>query len=416
MNATTRKCSLRSHLLEIYFYKIYTGTKQIAVSDIRFHQKIIDKYRADIGELHRFPMLIFYKSQENVLFQNNNLHILLGLHLNRYLQIVKSALRPWIVLKEPDKINHFKRLLLCDITSRSGIFQSAINKEGNNKVLYRGSFVRSNLSFNKIALFNSQALDKFSNRYLQIVKSALRPWIVLKEPDKINHFKRLLLCDITSRSGIFQSAINKEGNNKVLYRGSFVRSNLSFNKIALFNSQALDKFSYGSVVYQQLHNVMKIMHYIRRNYINIKNKAGLYPSTMNENQFSFENKLTILLLKKKMLSNNKVLFKKKNGLSGTIYDKQPDDNVLFTRHHQIFLTTKNEDFIFYSSQDIQYEVNQIKKNLEEIQKTVAEKTMPVFSPNDNNPEQYIDMNRVSDQVFQMIDRKIKIESERRGIF
>ena len=309
--------------------------KQITVSDIRFHQKIINKYRADIGKIHRFPMLIFYKSPKNVLFQNNNLHILLGLH---------------------------------------------------------------------------------SNRYLKIIKSALKPWIVLKEPDKINHFKQLLLHNITSRSGIFQSGIHEEGNNKVLYNASFVRSNLFFNEVALFNSQTLDKFSYEAVVNRQLHNVMKIMHYIRSNYTNIKDNAGSYLSTMNANHFSFENKLTILLSKKKLLLNNSILFNKKNGLSGTIYDEQLDDNVLFTRHHQIFLTANNEDFIFNSSQDIQYEVNQIKKSIVEIQKTVAEKTLPVYSPNDNDPEQYIDMNRVSDQVFQMIDRKIKIESERRGIF
>ncbi len=310
-------------------------TKQIAVSDIRFHKKIIDKYRANIGKIHKFPILIFYKSHGNVLFQNNNLNILPGFYLNRYLKIIKSALRPWIVLKEPDKINHFKQLLLHNTT---GI------------------------------------------------------------------------------SGIFQSGIHEEGINKVSYNASFAGSNLYFNKVALFNSQTLDKFSYKAVVNQQLHNVMKIMHYIQRNYINIKNNVGSYLSTMNENHFSFENELTILLSKKKMLSDNKVLFNKNKIFFYTGHNKQPDYNILFPGHHQVFLTAKNKDFVFHSSQDIQYEVNQIKKSLVEIQKTVAEKTMPVYSPNDNYPEQYIDMNRVSDQVFQMIDRKIKIESERRGIF
>ncbi len=307
-----------------------TRIKQIAVSDVVFHQKIIDKYMGDIGKIYKFPMLIFYNSPNNVLFQKNNLHILLGLHSNRYLQIIKSALRPWIVLKEPDKINHFKQLLLYNTTSRSGI--------------------------------------------------------------------------------------HEEVNNKVLYSDSFVRSILSFNKVALFNSQTLDKFSYKAVVNQQLHNVMKIIHYIRRSYINTKDNTGSYPSTINKNQFLFENELNILLSKKNLLSNNKVILNNNKRLFYTRYIKQPDVNVFFPRHPQIFLNAKNKDFVFHSSQDIEYEVNQIKNSIVEIQKTVAEKTLPVYSSINNDHEQYIDMNRISDQVFQMIDRKIKIESERRGIF
>jgi hypothetical protein len=74
----------------------------------------------------------------------------------------------------------------------------------------------------------------------------------------------------------------------------------------------------------------------------------------------------------------------------------------------------SENFTFQNRRKVQQEVEQIREIVVETTKTLNK------SPSSNYPaeaeiKRHIDINRISDQVYQNIERRIKIERERRGI-
>ena len=73
----------------------------------------------------------------------------------------------------------------------------------------------------------------------------------------------------------------------------------------------------------------------------------------------------------------------------------------------------NEKFIFHKTREIEKEVDDIKKMTIETKRTLAEKSKSI--PLKNAAKQNIDINRIADQVYQNIERRIWIERERRGI-
>ena len=71
--------------------------------------------------------------------------------------------------------------------------------------------------------------------------------------------------------------------------------------------------------------------------------------------------------------------------------------------------------IFSSQQTIEQKVEQIKKIASDVKKDVADKSISLHPPLDKEIQKHIDLNRISEQVYQLIERKITIEGERRGI-
>lgn len=80
------------------------------------------------------------------------------------------------------------------------------------------------------------------------------------------------------------------------------------------------------------------------------------------------------------------------------------------------LQVNNENLVFHDPWDIEYNVDKIKKIVVETKKEVADKTTSAHSQMDMDLKQHLDINDISEQVYQLIDRKIKIETERRGIY
>jgi hypothetical protein len=74
---------------------------------------------------------------------------------------------------------------------------------------------------------------------------------------------------------------------------------------------------------------------------------------------------------------------------------------------------KNENYIFNKTLKTEQEVDDLKKMIIETKKTLAEKSISYPSKNSGKPN--IDINRIADQVYQNIERRIRIERERKGL-
>ena len=91
----------------------------------------------------------------------------------------------------------------------------------------------------------------------------------------------------------------------------------------------------------------------------------------------------------------------------------------FVDHTNLYKTTylpaDGTSLIFSSQQTIEQKIEQIKKIAFDTKKDVADKYISSHPPLDKEIQKHIDLNSISEQVYQLIERKITIESERRGI-
>ncbi|HEY9206923.1 MAG TPA: hypothetical protein VIO58_13505 [Candidatus Methanoperedens sp.] len=74
---------------------------------------------------------------------------------------------------------------------------------------------------------------------------------------------------------------------------------------------------------------------------------------------------------------------------------------------------KNENYVFNKTSRINQEVEELKKTVIETKKILAEKPIP--PPSKNSVKSNIDINRIADQVYLNIERRIRLERERKGI-
>jgi hypothetical protein len=75
-------------------------------------------------------------------------------------------------------------------------------------------------------------------------------------------------------------------------------------------------------------------------------------------------------------------------------------------------TMRPESLVFKDHGSIEQEIEQIKKTVIETRKAISEKKEFVFGKEDI--KKYIDINRISSQVYQNLERAIRMERERRG--
>jgi hypothetical protein len=75
----------------------------------------------------------------------------------------------------------------------------------------------------------------------------------------------------------------------------------------------------------------------------------------------------------------------------------------------------SENFYFHRRLGIEQEVEEIKKIVVEMKETVSEKSTTANFPSEMDIKRHLDINRISDQVYQNIERRIRMERERRGL-
>ena len=87
-----------------------------------------------------------------------------------------------------------------------------------------------------------------------------------------------------------------------------------------------------------------------------------------------------------------------------------------TPHTRTPFKAESEDIYFYHQTKIDQEIKEIKKIVVETKDAVKEKSLSSYSPMDIEIRQHLDLSCLTDQVYQMLERKIEIERERRGLY
>ena len=82
---------------------------------------------------------------------------------------------------------------------------------------------------------------------------------------------------------------------------------------------------------------------------------------------------------------------------------------------QTVYKTGSEDFFLHKRSKIEQELEEIKKIMVKTKDVVEEKPVSIHSQKDRDVPLHVDINRISDQVYQNIERKIWAERERRGL-
>lgn len=120
-----------------------------------------------------------------------------------------------------------------------------------------------------------------------------------------------------------------------------------------------------------------------------------------------------LQLKKPITQNPKINERKKSaGRINNFGSKAPNPIV---GHVSAVFKAESENFYFHSQRMIEKELNEIKKNMVETKEAVKEKIIPDRSSMDMDIKKNFDINSLSDQVYQNIEQRIRIERERRGL-
>jgi hypothetical protein len=120
-----------------------------------------------------------------------------------------------------------------------------------------------------------------------------------------------------------------------------------------------------------------------------------------------------------LLSNNNSDFISKNSIIKDHFTSVKNFYENFGQEIPSYIQSKNaseisnENLIFQDQRQIEQEIELIKKTIIETKKSVSEKTVPVFG--EAEIKKYFDINRISSQVYQNIERTIRMERERRGM-
>jgi len=141
-----------------------------------------------------------------------------------------------------------------------------------------------------------------------------------------------------------------------------------------------------------------------------------------KNQLFFKGKLPAVLLQDNSLSNkkpgvNRRLFKELNRAASNgpliknYYENSGHGKPAYVQNGYNY-KIRPESLVFQDQGHIEQEIEQIKRTIIETKRSVSEKKVPVFG--EAEIKKYLDINRISSQVYQNIERTIRIERERRG--
>lgn len=345
--------------------------KNISRSDLHFYKKVMSKYQKGKKNLLYLPVMIFRKNMSYVLSQIINAKFKLQLHflnqsllfslITKNIQGMKALFkvkRPILqLLREPDLLRNFK--------------------SGHNKFQMQYEAISVLLKFLSY------------DTYVKITTTHLR-WIKNGDLSKQNETPWKYYSVLEHKS----SAI------------------VSKSDITLANT-----------IYMKKPQIWRI-------WLSDKTlKAGQFSSNQkNIKEFHsvLELKSSLILSKSNILLTNKIPLHTSRYLFNNIYQ-----NVgAFINHvnrynHGVYVSNfvplpkghllkETDGLYFRENRKIEQAIELVKKIAEETKETVLRNSANSYSPEKADLHRQPDIHRISEQVYKMIDHKLKIEKERRG--
>ncbi|MDL1973322.1 MAG: hypothetical protein LWX55_00755 [Deltaproteobacteria bacterium] len=399
--------------------------KIITLSDSDFYKKVINKYQKGKRNPFRFPMMIFYKHAGRVLSQKINIDILLQPYFhdrNIFSSLVVKSVQnmkrlfSWFMTEK--RIPQFitKPALLKRIHSANKIF-TLIQHETASRLLRAAQMAVNSLSF-------VRARPETPGGYGRVSKSETSSFsqgqgnqeIVQRLTLGTLHRQPRRLMQRLRRWKVLQPLFSIP--NTILYLHDVTGvSAPCFTVNRQFFNQFFNQGNYVQIIKPETE---------KRRTFPVRGIDGRYPSSQKENIGGYppvlEHKSPAILPQVSCLQNkssnetfqnwttvNKPLIKH--------YHYKFGSNAVNSIAAQIKTTFEagNEDFYFNKAQTMSREVEELRKIIVETKETVIDKSVSTHSPIEIDMKKYLDVNRLSDQVYQKIEQRIRIERERRGL-
>lgn len=395
----------------------------IPLSDSFFHQKIMNKYRKGIGSMFSFPLMIFSKNstlqkmyldiymrfsfhEQNKLFHiiSENAHSFQNtfswFNIEKFTPLFKikstllkstQNLYKMVKLIQPELISSFIPAMHDSVNMKTNVFGSSMVEVKNTEFTAPIIYSSGN---NDMDSFDPQQVF-----YRQYNLSRMRTDSPLeKRPGSI------FISQNVPYPQIIDNSIRQDGR-------TFSNSFLNYGNYTIIKPQI---FQLNSKLYEE----------------NGKNNFYAYKNEYFwQLQSNFHNGSPFTFIQSPVLINERTFEMRNNTLyntsqNWTSLDKLPVRNINYNLEAGIvksliskrntYSAGDNENLIFQNQQHIEQKIDQIKKIVGDTKKTIEESMSDNFSGGKDSEPQ-ININNLSDQVYHTIERRIRIERERKGI-
>jgi hypothetical protein len=342
------------------------------------------------------------------------------------LNIFKNYMERYLPFKFSTTYTHYLKLP-----------NSEINMEILNSQIYGKNIYSKSLNFDRSPAFIYK-------------ENKLKYWPIFEDKSPWNYLgkQNIIPFSIVKKSGIcttgniftnkisvfsFLKSLTFKAGNIVTYLNKILKPlHLSENPI-YYQPANISTYSEAAEISFQISNYKNNEKFLNSQVLRLnKNHESLngtrYSAFINrndivKNHLTSENKspavfLQDILLHDKTHSLNRRFFKESNWVTiNKPFVKNYQGN--FEHDYPSYVQnkhnykTRNESLVFHDQGRIEQEIELIKKTIIETKKSVSEKTVPVFG--ESEIKKYLDINRISSQVYQNIERTIRMERERRGV-
>ena len=395
--------------------------KTITVSDSDFYKKVIDKYQKGKRNPLRFPMMIFYKHAGCVFSQKINIDIMLQLYLHNR--------------------NIFSSSVVKSVQNMERLFSWFRTEKLIPQFIVKPVLLRSVHSLNKMFTLIRHETASGLLRAAQMAVNSLS--FVRARPETPGGYDRVFKSETSSFS-------QGQGNQEIVRRPTLGTSHrqsrrlmqrllgwkvlqplFSIPNTVLYLHDATYASAPGFAVNRQLFKYGNYVQIIKpetgkRRTFPVRGIDGRYPSSQKENLWEHHP----VLKHKSPAILPQVRFLQNKSSNETFQNWTTVNKPLIKHYHYNFgsnaansiaaqrkttFEAENEDFYFNKAQTMSQEVEELRKIIVETKETVINKSVSTHSPIEIDMKKYLDMNRLSDQVYQKIEQRIRVERERRGL-
>lgn len=422
----------------------------IVLSDSSFFQKIIKKYRQSRVNPFRFPIMIFHKNAGNIISQNINFDIFLGLSFDRrkkYSFLIKNIgdLRSLISWYNVEKI--IRQFIQVPVILKnipivpmehgkipvSDVFIPAGRMHGFS--LLKTIHFMITISYPQTICNNIQlggTASKWSSRYTNNPDG--KSGNILEYHIGFEKKSSFLLSNVYARDRMTPriGAFHKPSVHNTFLPETIVNSRITLSPLTI-NDQG------GPSTIKMIHN----HNSNKNNYWQVEGNgikvhagrpeyeiAGYNFITQNNNKRGY--KLLVDSRSIAVLSKSTPIFNKTYREINSSSDFFRDSKIFkqntnqhdafyhapitsFASLQNIYNPGEGNKFYFHNHDMIEQAVEQVKNIAMQVKEVVVKEHLQEQQPGDAKMLHQIDINRISNEVYQKIDYRIKIEKERRGI-
>lgn len=451
-------------------------TSAIALSDLYFYDKILGKYRKTEKNRLKLPMMIFRRNTANIFNQNFCLDITIKFYLNNqsttYSIITKTAqdikrlfssvwtkkhisqliLLPTFI-KSVQNIFTIRKSIHYQTTRKTELYSSYFQKKWmmrfeefhhNNSLLQADqqseaiSFIGTHDIFSfKLKEPEVYSPDLIENKSMKFGKYHSKNFFLqsnleLKIPDLISQARMHDTFPLKRKEPDFYSPDIPMKRSIIFNNYYYFIKMLYQNSLKLKNKDVLSYSSQNIIfdlngVHQPLYSSGKsgINLYINDQIPgNINFRQTMNNQTNNMHEYASVLKRTSphlnMLPKYNALSVNNQQFNIYN--NRTIPDKpfmthyyyNPGSANVIINPGRTTFQTDGKNLHYHSQQKIEQEIEQIKKTINKTKEEMENQSQSTSIPDDADIKKQFDIGQISDQVYQVIEQKIRIEKEQRG--